>query len=282
MELCLINFRIASTLSVWNIESHACIRISFVACKYLTIDSTGRQSSFEPMRMRRIIDTPCHQLAVLTRLPTSWVEGYDASQIYRRRWLVWPRIWNGVPRSWSQKNAAQGRPIIHILAILGNRFPTWIGAWKTSVEMAWPSLMTIELSLAVISLVLGCLEALINPSLCKFGSPPPPRIPISRALLPGGGCQTGRQMDTTSPSTMRIEIRPSSYPRPLFPYPDRMTQRPGLHHRAIDDDDARDPKASCGFTTFRHDDGLDRSPASWLRLSLGLLTGRWLGLWHDV
>lgn len=33
------------------------------------------------------------------------------------------------------------------------------------------------------------------------------------------------------------------------------------------------------FPTFRHDDGLDKSPASWLRLSLGLLTGRWLGLW---
>lgn len=126
MELCLINFRIASTLGVWNIESHACIRISFAVCKYFTIDSTGRQSSFEPMRMRRIIDTPCHQLAVLTRRPTSGVKRYDASHIYRRRWLVWPRIWNGVPRFWSQKNAAQGSPMIHVLAILGHWFPTWI------------------------------------------------------------------------------------------------------------------------------------------------------------
>lgn len=154
-------------------------------------------------------------------------------------------------------------------------------AWETSVDIAWPSLMTIELSLAVISLVLGCLEPLVNPSLCKLGTLPP-RIPTSRELSfrEVAAKLAGRWIP--SPSTMRIEIRPSSYYRPLFPSPDRMTRRPALHHRAIDDDDARDPKASCRFTTFRHDGGLDRSTASWLRLLLGLLTGRWLGLWHDV
>lgn len=57
-----------------------------------------------------------------------------------------------------------------------------------------------------------------------------------------------------------------------LPSPDRMTQRPGLHHRALDGDDARDPKASRRFSTLRHGDGLDRSPASWLWLSLDLLT----------
>lgn len=181
MEPCSINSRIASTLGVWNIESHPCILISFVACKYLTIDWTGRQTWFEPMRMKRIIDTPCHQLAVQTRRPTSWVESYDASQIYRRRM----GCGQGPEMEFPALSLRRTRPrealwyiflqSLDIVSLLGS------SAWETSVEIAWPSLMTIGLSLAVISLVIGCLEALMNPSLCKFGNlpplPPPPEVP---------------------------------------------------------------------------------------------------------
>lgn len=66
-----------------------CIRVSFFACKYLTIDWTGRQSWFEPMRMKQVIDFPVpptccpnpptdfldRKLWSFTNLPTAMVCG---------------------------------------------------------------------------------------------------------------------------------------------------------------------------------------------------------------
>lgn len=68
-----------------------------------------------------------------------------------------------------------------------------LSAWETSAEIAWPSFMTIGLSLAVISLVIGCLEALNNPSLCKFGSLPPPEVPPVESS--SGKCLPNRLAD---------------------------------------------------------------------------------------
>ena len=122
---------------------------------------------------------------------------------------------------------ARPRDVLNGLAILERHFPPCIGclgdlgrdrmaiAYEIEIRRSsysWPSLSRSSMPL-VWSLPLSVWQPSQNSHQKK---------PFSGRWLPNW-----QTKDITLPSTMRIDIRPSSYPRPLFPSLRGMNQRPG-------------------------------------------------------